>query len=63
MNNYAAEVANAIGPRSLAGLDQRTVSAPRADQDARQRDGGWPNVSAVWVRDLGEHWGALLPPR
>ena len=29
----------------------------------RQRGRGWPDVSAVWARDLGEHWGALLPPR
>jgi hypothetical protein len=29
----------------------------------RQPGRGWPDVSAVWARDLGEHWGALLPPR
>jgi hypothetical protein len=44
--------------RSLARSNQRTVSAPRANQDSRQRSRGWPDVGAVWASNLGEHWGA-----
>jgi hypothetical protein len=65
--NFARKNHHGVGPRRAGGSGACRRRCARQRQsicpNARQRDGGWPNVSAVWVRDLGEHWGALLPPR